>query len=160
MDLRVWNDAMELYAKTCRVFRGFPFELKKVASQQMASVDSVHRNIAEGYCRRSLSEYINFLNFALGSLGESASGLMACKAADQVSEVDFDELNGLQYRLENGLIRLSDSLKEKQRTAKQSDMSVVREPRAIYGDADVVAMLEALQHPSTPLPQHPEGIAR
>jgi four helix bundle protein len=72
--LRVWQDAVELYRLTCQAVRIWPFERKKVASQAIASADSVHRNIAEGYCRRSLREYLQFLNFALGSLGESVSG--------------------------------------------------------------------------------------
>jgi len=42
--LTVWNDAIEYYVLTCDVFRAFPFELKRVASQQIASADSVHRN--------------------------------------------------------------------------------------------------------------------
>src|SRR6185295_5433669 len=75
--LRVWQDAIEFYVKCSQVFRSFPFELKKVASQGIASADSVHRNIAEGYCRRSICEYLQGLNYALGSLGESVSGLIA-----------------------------------------------------------------------------------
>ena len=51
----------------------------------MASSDSVHRNIAEGYCRRSLREYVQFLYVALGSLGETVSGLHACRKAEQIS---------------------------------------------------------------------------
>jgi len=43
--LRVWNDAIDYYAETCRVFLGFPYELKRVAGQAIASSDSVHRNI-------------------------------------------------------------------------------------------------------------------
>ena len=58
--LTVWNDAIHYYVITCEVFRPFPYDLKRVASQQIASVDSVHRNIAEGYCRRSIKEYLNF----------------------------------------------------------------------------------------------------
>lgn len=75
--LTVWNDAIEYYVLTCEVFRSWPYDLKRVISQQIASVDSVHRNIAEGYCRRSIKEYLNFLNISLGSLGESVSGLCA-----------------------------------------------------------------------------------
>src|ERR1051325_11438749 len=75
--LRAWQDAIDFYVQCCRVFRSFPYELKRIASQQIASADSVHRNIAEGYCRRSVREYLNFLNFGLGSLGESVSGLIA-----------------------------------------------------------------------------------
>ena len=87
--LRVWNDAIEYYVQTCKIFRGFPYELKRVATQAMASTDSVHRNIAEGYCRRSVREYLNFLNIALGSLGESVSGLYAYRKAKQITQDEF-----------------------------------------------------------------------
>src|SRR6266850_8528503 len=69
--LRVWQDAIDYYVLTCPVFRAFPYELKRVASQAIACADSVHSNIAEGYCRRSIREYLQFLNIGLGSLGES-----------------------------------------------------------------------------------------
>ncbi len=64
--LRVWNDAIEYYVKTSQCFPKFPNDLRRVAAQAMASADSVHRNTAEGYCRRSINEYLNFLNIALG----------------------------------------------------------------------------------------------
>jgi four helix bundle protein len=112
--LRVWEDAIELYVASCRVFREFPYELKRVASQEIASTDSVHRNIAEGYCRRSIREYMQHLNFALGSLGESVSGLIACHKAAQLSEQDFGRLNALAYKLENGLLKLVESLERKE----------------------------------------------
>src|SRR5687767_15708137 len=108
--LRVWEDAAALYGMVCRLVKGWPFEFKKVASQQIASADSVHRNIAEGYCRRSRREYLNFLNYALGSVGESVSGLHAYRKAEQISGVDFDRLNALAYKLENGLLRLVEGL--------------------------------------------------
>src|SRR5258708_22939395 len=104
--LRVWHDAVDYYVLTCRVFRAFPFEMKRVVSQAIASSDSVHRNIAEGYCRRSIREYLHFLNISLGSLGESVSGLQAYRKAQQLTETDFKELNDLSYKLENGLLKL------------------------------------------------------
>ncbi len=75
--LTVWSDAIEYYALTQEVFRKFPYDLKRIVAQALASADSIHRNIAEGYCRRSINEYLNFLNIGLGSLGESVSGLHA-----------------------------------------------------------------------------------
>jgi four helix bundle protein len=63
--LRVWQDAIELYRLNNQVFRKVPYELRRVALQAIASCDSVHRNIAEGYCRRSIREYLNYLNIAL-----------------------------------------------------------------------------------------------
>ena len=130
--LRVWQDAVELYVTTCRAFRAFPFELKKVASQQIASTDSVHRNIAEGYCRRSIREYLNFLNFSLGSLGESVSGLIAYHRAGQISETSFSEMNALAYKLENGLLKLVESLERKKEAGDWIDHLVLKESNVIY----------------------------
>jgi len=131
--LRVWNDAMEYYVKTCQCFRKFPYDLRRVAAQAVASADSVHRNIAEGYCRRSINEYLNFLYIALGSLGESVSGLHAYRKAEQLAEEDFGKLDSLGYKIENGLLRLVESLERKREQGDWVDTLVVRESNAIYG---------------------------
>ncbi len=130
--LRVWEDAVALYVMTCRAFRSFPFELKKVASQQIASTDSVHRNIAEGYCRRSIKEYLQFLNFSLGSIGESVSGLIAYHRAEQISEANFSEMNAMAYKLENGLLKLVESLERKKEAGDWIDHLVLKESNLIY----------------------------
>lgn len=57
----VWADAIDYYCLTVQIFTAFPYDLNRVAYNQIASVDSIHRNIAEGYCRRSINEYLNFL---------------------------------------------------------------------------------------------------
>jgi len=130
--LRVWNDAIDYYVKTFNVFRGFSFELKRVASQAIASADSVHRNISEGYCRSSIHEYLNFLNIALGSLGESVSGIQAYKKSKQITEEEFQELDGLAYKLENELLRLVESLEQKREMGDWTDHLMVKENNATY----------------------------
>jgi len=132
--LRVWNDAIDYYAETCRVFRKFPYELKRVAGQAIASADSVHRNIAEGYCRRSINEYLNFLNIALGSLGESVSGLDAYLKANQLAQEEFEKLDSMAYKLENGLLKLVESLEEKREKGGWIDSLIVKESNAVYGN--------------------------
>ena len=131
--LRVWNDAIEFYKLNYNIFRKFPWELKKVASQAIASSDSVHRNIAEGYCRRSINEYLNFLNISLGSLGESVSGLNAYRKSEQITEEEFQKLDGLAYKLENGLLKLVASLEQKREHGDWVDHLMVKESNAIYG---------------------------
>ena len=130
--LRVWEDAIALYVACCRVFRQFPYELKRVASQEIASADCVHRNIAEGYCRRSIREYMQHLNFALGSLGESVSGLIACQEAQQIPEQDFASLNALAFKLENGLLRLVESLERKEMKDDWIDHLVLKDSNVAY----------------------------
>ena len=151
--LRVWADAQEYYVATCRVFRNFPFELKRVASQQIASADSVHRNIAEGYCRRSRREYLNFLNYALGSVGESVSGLHAYRKADQISEVDFDRSNALAYKLENGLLRLVESLEQQRGDGEWEDQLIIKESNLAYNVASDSGACQVPQYPNAPAPQ-------
>jgi four helix bundle protein len=134
--LRVWQDAIDFYVSCCRVFRTWPYDLRRVASQEIASVDSVHRNIAEGYCRRSIREYQQFLNFALGSLGESVSGLIAYYKAGQLQPADFDSLNALAFKLENGLLKLVESLERKEMADDWIDHLVLKESNAAYGGSE------------------------
>ena len=130
--LRVWNDSISYYVSTYDVFRKFPAELKRIASQAIESSDSVHRNIAEGYCRRSIKEYLNFLNIALGSLGESVSGLNAYLKANQISEQDFEMLDAMAYKIENSLLKLVESLEIKRDQGDWIDHLTIKESNAIY----------------------------
>jgi four helix bundle protein len=107
--LIVWQEAIDYYVLTCQIFRPFPYPLQRVASQQIASVDPIHRNIAEGYCRRSVREYLQFLNIALASAGESVPGRHACQRAKQTTETDFERADATAFRPENRLKRLISS---------------------------------------------------
>ena len=131
--LRVWQDAIEYYRLTYNLFKHFPFELKRVASQAIASSDSVHRNISEGYCRRSIHEYIKFLYIALGSLGESVSGLHAYRASEQITEKEFQKLDSIAYKLENGLLKLIESIERKRDQGEWIDHLSIKETNALYG---------------------------
>ena len=119
--LRVWQNAISLYSLACRVFSKFPFELKKVASNAIDSAHSISRNIAEGYCRRSIKEYLNYLNIALGSCGEFHPSYCGFHQAGQVTDEEHEELDELHYEVENGLIRLVESLQKKQRGRSWTD---------------------------------------
>lgn len=131
--LRVWRDSIEFYRLTSQVFRKVPYELKRVGSQAIAASDSIHRNIAEGYCRKSIREYLNFLNIALGSLGESVSGLYAYRQADQITAEDFKVLDDLAFKLENGLLKLVESLERKKLHGDWIDSLIVSDSNEAYG---------------------------
>jgi four helix bundle protein len=132
--LRVWQDSIEFYRLTSQVFRKLPFELKRVSSQAIAASDSVHRNIAEGYCRKSIREYLNFLNIALGSLGENVSGFHAYREAGRITDEEFAALNGLAFKLENGLLKLDESLERKKLNGDWVDSLIIKESNENYGD--------------------------
>jgi len=113
--LRVWQDAVSLYILACKVFANFPFELKKVAANSIDAAHSISRNISEGYCRRSLKEYLNHLNIALGSCGEFHSCYESCKQANQITNDEHERLDQLHYKVENALLKLIESLQKKQK---------------------------------------------
>jgi len=113
--LKVWEDAVNLYILALKIFSKFPFELKKIVSNALDAVHSISRNISEGYCRRSLKEYLNHLNIALGSCGEFHSCYESFRKAGQITEGDYEELDKLHYKVENGLLKLIESLQKKQR---------------------------------------------
>jgi len=145
--LRVWQHAVDLYAETCDVCRAWPFEQKKLAAQLMASADSVHRNIAEGYCRRSLREYLLFLNYALGSLGETGSAVVAYHRSGQLGEEQADALDQRIYQVENELLALQSAMQ-----GKSTDSQQVHEPQAGYASlkTDLDILSEALDQSGFP----------
>jgi len=119
--LRVWQDAVSLYVFACEIFSSFPFELKKVVANAIDAAHSISRNISEGYCRRSIKEYLNHLNIALGSCGEFHSCYESFKQAGQITEVDLEKLDQLHYKVENELLRLIKSLQKKQTSGDWED---------------------------------------
>ena len=137
--LLVWQDAIELYGIVFEAVRGWPFEQKKLASQSIASADSVHRNIAEGYCRRTVREYLQHLNIALGSLGETLSVFIAYSRTGQVEPSIFEQLDTLIFRLENRLLKLVGSLERKRDAGDWTETLVVREGSIEYGADQAIA---------------------
>jgi len=119
--LRVWQDSVALYILACKILGGFPFELKKVASNTIDAAHSISRNISEGYCRRGLKEYLNHLNIALGSCGEFYPCYESFNLAGQITAEEYEELDRLHYKVENGLLKLIGSLQKKQTTGDWED---------------------------------------
>jgi len=132
-NLRVWQRAVDLYVLTCEKVNDFPGRPYKVMNQMMGAAASVHGNIAEGYCRRSLREYLNFLNYALASLGELGSYLFASYKAKQLDSQSFRELDELHYEVENSLLKLIKRLQEKQKSGTWEETFVLRDGIQEYG---------------------------
>lgn len=112
--LVIGQDAKEYFKLNCASFRNFPFEPEKVGPQQIAPDDSIHRNIAQSCRRRSLQEYVPFSNEALASAGGSVPGLHVYALSGQIASAQFEKMDDLAHRLENGLKRLIERLQQKQ----------------------------------------------
>lgn len=149
-ELIVWQDAIELFRLTNDTAECFPYPLRRTLSQQIACADSVHRNIAEGWCRRSLGEYLYFLNVALASLGEYVSGLEAFRRARIIDADRVEPLDALAFKMENGLLKLVESINEKARRPEVRPNESLREPTVRYGHDEYLD-----QSSSNPTPQQP-----
>ena len=95
--------------------------LGKVVANSIDAAHSISRDIAEGYCRRSLKEYLYYLNIALGSCGEFHSCCESFRRASQISQEDYEKLDEAHYRVENELIQLVRALQKKQGAGEWQD---------------------------------------
>ena len=102
--LRTWQMAIDLYVLLYEKVKEIPNRPYRLTAQILGACLSISSNIAEGYCRRSLKEYLNFLNIALASAGEVYSRCYACYQAGQLSETTFDAIDEHHYAAENALL--------------------------------------------------------
>ena len=119
--LRVWEDALILFDYLYNITKEYPYELTKSRNNTLDSSHSIMRNIAEGYCRKNLKEYLNFLNIALGSCGELFSSMISFHKIKIINEEAFENFDELHYKVENELISLIKALQEKQREGDWDD---------------------------------------
>ena len=119
--LRVWEDAVKIFKFVYKATKNVPYELSKSRNNILDASHSISRNIAEGYCRRNLKEYLNFLNISLGSCGELFSGMITLKEIEIIDEKTFENFDELHYKVENELIGLIKSLQQKQQEGNWED---------------------------------------
>jgi len=111
MKLEAWRRGMDLF--------GMGFHLSrcvtdlKLKSQLRDAAQSVSANIAEGYGRRSLPEYLQFLYIAKGSMAETLTRAIGFRNVKLISDKEFEELDALHYEVENKLLKLIESLESK-----------------------------------------------
>jgi four helix bundle protein len=111
--LIVWQKAIELSELVwATVFTENKIDFK-LRLQVADAAQSVSANISEGYGRRSLNEYIQFLYYALGSLAEPMTRAIGLKQTGQITEPRFHDVDVLHYEVENRLLRLIDKLEQK-----------------------------------------------
>lgn len=113
MKLEVWQRGIELFKivwKTVYIEHKIDFKLR---SQIADAAQSVSANISEGYSRRSINEYLQFLYISLASLSEMMSRLIGLKITEQITIEKFNEIDQIHYEVENKLLRLVESLERK-----------------------------------------------
>ena len=111
MKLEVWQRGMDLFDLAFQLAGSVgDFKLKP---QFTDAAQSVAANVAEGYGRRTLPEYLQFLYYAKGSLGETLTRACGLLRGKLVPATGFEDLDRLHYEVENKLLALISSLETK-----------------------------------------------
>lgn len=133
-----WQRAHELALAVFRATQSLSRTHNWLRSQCTRSAVSVAANIAEGYSRGSLKEYLQFLNIARGSLAETEYYLLFMGDAGLLPPSAFAEREPLVTETGNLLLGLIRSLRAKEPSSTR-EVGRVREERSEY----VVPPLEA-----------------
>lgn len=149
MKLHVWQKAIELHQLIWKTLEGAKGVDLRLRSQILDASQSVSANIAEGYGRRSVKEYIQFLYVTSGSMAELMTRLIGLKVNLQISGENFEKADLLHYEVENKLVHLIESLEKKKLDGTWTDH--IAEDLAEYNPRT--------HHSSTPSLQHSQGIA-
>ena len=115
MKLQVWNGALDLFKLVNDIIENIDKSDLRLRSQILDAAQSISSNIAEGYCRRSINEYLQFLNIALGSSGELFTRILGLKEILKIKDTDFEVFDKLHYKTENKLLSLVKSLQSKRK---------------------------------------------
>jgi four helix bundle protein len=111
MKLEAWQRGMDLFIMAFRLSTHISdFKLK---SQFRDAAQSVSANIADGYGRRSLPEYLQYLYTAKGSLTEMLTRAIGSQSVKFISDDDFEDFDKVHCEVENKLLRLIESLENK-----------------------------------------------
>ncbi len=131
-----WQKADDLAALINELARQWGPGYYDLANQMRRAAVSVKSNIAEGYCRVSLGDYIRFCDIARGSLGELGSQIQDCErwrliTSDQIT-ILLEQYGDTTFFLE----RLIVGLKKKEKGKDWDKSFGVKEAREEYSDGD------------------------
>ena len=133
-ELEVWKEAVELFHFVREKLETIDNISFKVKAQVEDSIFSVHSNIAEGYCRRSIKENIQYLAISLSSLGENYSQIFTLTNSDDIDIDWFKEYDKKHYSLENKLIKLNQTYISKMKAKEDwKNDYLIREIIESYG---------------------------
>lgn len=145
MNLIVWQKAMDLFELGWKMaFVEAKIDLR-LRSQFADAAQSIAANISEGYGRRSVKEYIQFLYVALGSAGEALTRAIGLNQTRQFSDERFHAFDTLHYEVENRLLRLIEKLEQKR--DDEDWIARISEDPAEYDSSSITPILH---HSITP----------
>ncbi len=91
-ELTVWQKSMEFVTLIYQITRKFPKEeMYGLTSQIRRAAISIPSNIAEGRCRSSKKDYLQFLRIANGSSAELETQLTIAKELSFINDFDYNK---------------------------------------------------------------------
>jgi len=112
-NLRAYQLAKQLAHLVYDVTSYFPRSEFRLIGQMRGAAVSVFGNVAEGYGRNAIGDYIRFCEIARGSLAELGSYIEFCQEREMLKSEDEKQLLDLYNHTWNTLGALIRSLKEK-----------------------------------------------
>ncbi len=95
-DLVVWQKSMDLVVEIYSLTKLFPKEeTYGLISQMRRAALAIPSNIAEGYRRKHIKEYLQFLYIANGSASELETQICVAKNLDDTKNLDYSKVDSL-----------------------------------------------------------------
>lgn len=117
----VWNEARESFTSVHLSLSKIERIHFRPRGQLLDATQSINANIAEGCCRRSINEYLQFLNVAPGSTGEAMTRMIGLEKTGYKTHGQFEQFDRSHYSPENKLVALARSLQAKRRSGDWQD---------------------------------------
>jgi four helix bundle protein len=111
--LRAYQLARQLAHLVYELTAGFPPDEFRLVGQIRGAATSVFGNIAEGYGRNAIGDYIRFCEIARGSLAETGSYMEFCQEREMLKPDEERRLCDLYNQTWNTLGALIRSLRKK-----------------------------------------------
>ena len=112
--LSVWKKAYNHTLEVYKITRDYPkIETYGILSQMRRASSSVIANIAEGYSKRHLSEYLHFISIAISLCNELEVFLFLSKDLNYLNKQDFNYLMKSHIKISKMLFGLRKALEIK-----------------------------------------------
>ena len=113
-ELLVWQKSMELVEEIYKLTAEFPkSEIYGLVNQMRRAAVAIPSNIAEGYKRQHLPEYIQFLFVANSSAAELETQIIISSKLEQTKHLDYSKAVSLLNEVMSMLHVLIQSLRSK-----------------------------------------------
>ena len=130
--LVAWQKADDLASAVFSVMRLLPLQHRWLKDQIARAAVSVPANVAEGYGRGSLRDYLRFLNIARGSLAELEYYLHFLRRNGLIEAERLVQVEALRTETGSLLFGLTQSLRRKVREDGPWQRGIVREEAMDY----------------------------